>query len=48
MLNYETEAGTDLLVIASYSKSFIEEAFFGSTTEKVVRRSKCSVFVVRD
>jgi len=48
ILNYEAEAGTDLLVIASHSKSFIEEAFFGSTTEKVVRRSNCSVFVVRD
>jgi len=48
ILNYETEAGTDLLVISSHSKSFLEEAFFGSTTEKVVRRSKCSVFVVRN
>lgn len=48
ILNYENEVETDLLVIASHSKSFLEEAFFGSTTEKVVRRSNCSVFVVRN
>ncbi len=48
ILKYEEEAGADLVVIASHSKSKIEEAFFGSTTEKVVRRSKVSVFVVRD
>lgn len=48
ILNYEEEAGADLVVIASHSKSKLEEAFFGSTTEKVVRRSKVSVFVVRD
>jgi nucleotide-binding universal stress UspA family protein len=47
ILRLEKEADIDLIVIASHTKSFFEDVFFGSTTEKVVRRSKKSVFVVR-
>lgn len=39
---------TDLIVISSKGKSALEGFFFGSTTEKVVRKANCSVFVVRN
>jgi nucleotide-binding universal stress UspA family protein len=48
ILKAEKEFDVDLVVIASHTKSFFEDVFFGSTTEKVVRRSKKSVLVVRD
>jgi len=48
ILKTEKEYDVDLIVIASHTKSFFEDVFFGSTTEKVVRRSKRSVLVVRD
>lgn len=38
----------DLIVISSKGKNALEEIIFGSTTEKVVRKAKCSVFVVRN
>jgi len=37
----------DLIVISSKGKNALEGFFFGSTTEKVVRKAKCSVFVSR-
>lgn len=48
ILNFESDQNIDLIVIASHTKSFFEDVFFGSTTEKVVRRSKKSVLVVRN
>jgi len=48
ILKLEEELGVNLVVIASHTKSFFEDVFFGSTTEKVVRRSKKSVLVVRE
>lgn len=38
----------DLIVISSKGKNSLEGFFFGSTTEKVVRKASCSVFVVRN
>jgi len=48
ILRAEKEFDVDIIVISSHTKSFFEDVFFGSTTEKVVRRSKKSVLVVRD
>ncbi|MGC9062568.1 universal stress protein [Calditerrivibrio sp.] len=48
ILKAEIEYDIDLVVIASHSKTIFEDILFGSTTEKVVRRSKKSVLVVRD
>ncbi|MCA1927011.1 MAG: universal stress protein [Calditerrivibrio sp.] len=48
ILKAENEFGVDLIVIASHTKTFFEDVLFGSTTEKVVRRSKKSVLVVRN
>jgi nucleotide-binding universal stress UspA family protein len=37
----------DLIVISSKGKNALEGFIFGSTTEKVVRKATCSVFVSR-
>lgn len=42
------ELNIDLVVISSKGKNSLEGFFFGSTTEKVVRKAPCSVFVVRN
>jgi len=47
ILKLSEELAVDLIVISSKGKNAIEGFFFGSTTEKVVRKAKCSVFVVR-
>jgi nucleotide-binding universal stress UspA family protein len=38
----------DLIVMATHGHGFISHAILGSTTERVVRRAPCPVFVVRD
>lgn len=47
ILNAEKETGADLIVISSRGLNAIEGFFYGSTTEKVVRRATCSVLVTR-
>jgi len=42
------EEDFDLVVIASHGRSGIEKFFYGSTTEKVVRRAACSVLLVKE
>jgi nucleotide-binding universal stress UspA family protein len=37
----------DILVIGSHGQSGLSETLFGSTAEKVVRKSPCAVLVVR-
>ena len=48
VLKLATELKVDLIVISSKGKNALEGFFFGSTTEKVVRKAHCSVFVVRN
>ena len=38
----------DLIVMATHGRGFISHAILGSTTERVVRRAECPVFVIRD
>lgn len=38
----------DVIVMATHGHGFISHAILGSTTERVVRRAPCPVFVVRD
>jgi nucleotide-binding universal stress UspA family protein len=38
----------DLIVMATHGHGFVSHAILGSTTERVVRRAPCPVFVVRD
>jgi len=47
ILKEEKSAGVDLIVIASRGRNGLQEFFYGSTTEKVVRRATCSVLVTR-
>ena len=48
ILELEKEIKPDVIVMASQGRSGFEEFFFGSTAEKVVRRSTCSVLIVKD
>lgn len=47
ILKEEKEAGADLISIATRGLSGLQDFFYGSTTEKVVRRATCNVLVVR-
>lgn len=47
ILKEEKESSIDLIAISSRGQSLLHEFFYGSTTEKVVRRATCSVLVVR-
>ncbi|GAB5465420.1 MAG: universal stress protein [Candidatus Kapaibacteriales bacterium] len=45
--DYASENDIDLIVINTHGASGIEHFLFGSTTEKVLRKAKCPVMVVR-
>lgn len=47
ILKEERESAIDLIAISSRGQSKLLEFFYGSTTERVVRRATCSVLVVR-
>lgn len=47
ILKEERESEVDLVTIATRGHSALHDFFYGSTTEKVVRRSACNVMVVR-
>ena len=47
ILKEEKESAIDLIAISSRGQSKLKEFFYGSTTERVVRRATCSVLVVR-
>jgi nucleotide-binding universal stress UspA family protein len=38
----------DLIVIGSHGKGALSRFFLGSVTEKVLRRSRCNILVIRD
>jgi len=42
------ERDVDLIVMATHGRGFISHAVLGSTTERVIRRAPCPVFVVRE
>jgi len=44
---YAQERDIDLIIIATHGHTGMEHILFGSTAEKVVRRSPCPVLVVR-
>ena len=48
ILELEKEIKPDVIVMAPQGRSGFEEFFFGSTAEKIVRRSTCSVLIVKD
>lgn len=47
ILDEAEEKGIDLIVVGSHGKRGIEKLLLGSVSEKVARKTKCSVLVVR-
>jgi len=47
ILEKAEEEGADLIVVGSHGKKGIERLLLGSVSEKVARKAKCSVLVVR-
>jgi len=47
IIKMSEKLAVDLIVISSKGKNALEGFFTGSTTEKVVRKANCCVFVVR-
>jgi nucleotide-binding universal stress UspA family protein len=47
ILRIEQEEGVSLIVIGSHGKSNVEEMLLGSVSEKVIRKSRTPVLVVR-
>ncbi len=44
---YADENNADLICIATHGRGGFEHFLFGSTTERVLRKAKCPVFVVK-
>jgi nucleotide-binding universal stress UspA family protein len=47
ILNRARDRKVDLIVLGAEGLTLLEEAFFGSTVDRVIRRADCSVLVVR-
>jgi nucleotide-binding universal stress UspA family protein len=47
IVNYATRHNIDLIVMGSHGRSGIRRAILGSVAEQVMRKSPCSVLVVR-
>jgi nucleotide-binding universal stress UspA family protein len=47
ILRYAGENGVDMIVLGTHGKGMLDQALFGSTTERVVRRAPCPVLTVR-
>lgn len=46
IIEYANSENIDLIVIATHGSSGFEHFLFGSTTEKVIRKTKCPILVV--
>jgi nucleotide-binding universal stress UspA family protein len=47
IIHTSREEKVDLIVIATHGHTGVEHLFFGSTTEKVVKKAPCPVLIVR-
>ncbi len=47
VVRHAEERGCDLILMATHGRTGIRHALLGSVAEKVVRRARCSVMVVR-
>ncbi len=47
IIRYATEHEVDIIVLGTHGKGMLDQALFGSTTERVVRRAPCPVLSVR-
>jgi nucleotide-binding universal stress UspA family protein len=48
IVHFSQEEQADLIVIGSHGRGALSRLFLGSVTEKVLRKSRCHVLVVRD
>jgi nucleotide-binding universal stress UspA family protein len=47
IIRFAAEKGVDMIVLGTHGKGMLDQALFGSTTERVVRRAPCPVLSVR-
>jgi nucleotide-binding universal stress UspA family protein len=47
IIRYAAENEVDMIVLGTHGKGMLDQALFGSTTERVVRRAPCPVLTVR-
>ena len=47
IIRFAAENEVDMIVLGTHGKGMLDQALFGSTTERVVRRSPCPVLTVR-
>jgi nucleotide-binding universal stress UspA family protein len=47
IIRFAREAEADMIVLGTHGKGMLDQALFGSTTERVVRRAPCPVLTVR-
>ena len=47
IIRHAAENEVDMIVLGTHGKGMLDQALFGSTTERVVRRAPCPVLTVR-
>jgi nucleotide-binding universal stress UspA family protein len=47
IMRFAAENEIDMIVLGTHGKGMLDQALFGSTTERVVRRAPCPVLTVR-
>ena len=47
IIRFAREGDVDMIVLGTHGKGMLDQALFGSTTERVVRRAPCPVLTVR-
>jgi len=47
IIRFAQENAIDMIVLGTHGKGMLDQALFGSTTERVVRRAPCPVLTVR-
>ena len=47
IIRFASENQVDMIVLGTHGKGMLDQALFGSTTERVVRRAPCPVLTVR-
>ncbi len=47
IIRFASERAVDIIVLGTHGKGMLDQALFGSTTERVVRRAPCPVLTVR-
>jgi nucleotide-binding universal stress UspA family protein len=47
IIRFAGENAVDMIVLGTHGKGVLDQALFGSTTERVVRRAPCPVLTVR-